>query len=108
MFGGLVEAVQALESVGVVAQRVILIGGAAANSAVSAVAATMFNVPIEVPPEGEYVADGAAVQAAWALSGEVNPPEWTSMNLGETRYLDPVQVPDIQERYHDIRSNLFG
>jgi xylulokinase len=108
MFGGLVEAVQALESVGVVAQRVILIGGAAANSAVSAVAATMFNVPIEVPPEGEYVADGAAVQAAWALSGEVNPPEWTSMNLGETRYLDPVRVPDIQERYQEIRSNLFG
>ena len=108
MFGGLVEAVQALESVGVVAQRVILIGGAAANSAVSAVAATMFNVPIEVPPEGEYVADGAAVQAAWALSGEVKPPKWTSMNLGETLNLDPVRVPDIQERYQEIRSHLFG
>lgn len=108
MFGGLVEAVQALEAVGVVAKRVILIGGAASNSAVATVASTMFAVPVEVPPEGEYVADGAAVQAAWALTGELTPPLWSTMNKGETKIFDPVHVPEIQERYSGVRSTLYG
>ena len=30
-----------------------------------------------VPQPGEYVADGAARQAAWVLSGAEAPPEWS-------------------------------
>jgi xylulokinase len=56
--------------------RVVLIGGAAASKAVQEIAATLFNVPVHIPPAAEYVADGAARQAAWALSGELNPPLW--------------------------------
>ena len=56
--------------------RVVLIGGAAASKAVQEIAATLFNVPVHIPPAAEYVADGAARQAAWALSGELNPPIW--------------------------------
>jgi xylulokinase len=56
--------------------RVVLIGGAAASKAVQEIAATLFNVPVHIPPAAEYVADGAARQAAWALSGAKNPPTW--------------------------------
>jgi xylulokinase len=76
MLGGLADAVDALVDVGVVPRRIILVGGAAANPAVSEVAATMFTVPVEVPPPGEYVADGAARQAAWALAGTAAAPQW--------------------------------
>ncbi|MGN6502963.1 MAG: xylulose kinase, partial [Pseudolysinimonas sp.] len=44
------------------------------NPAVSAIAAQVFDVPVVVPAPGEYVAAGAAVQAAWVLSG--TRPEW--------------------------------
>jgi len=33
-------------------------------------------VPVVVPEPGEYVADGAARQAAWVLAGGPNPPVW--------------------------------
>ena len=42
-----------------------------------AIAPAIFGVPVVVAPPGEYVADGAARQAAWLLSGEVEPPQWT-------------------------------
>jgi xylulokinase len=56
--------------------RVVLIGGAAASKAVQEIAATLFKVPIHIPPAAEYVADGAARQAAWALSQDQKPPQW--------------------------------
>ncbi len=56
--------------------RVVLIGGAAASKAVQEIAATLFDVPVHIPPAAEYVADGAARQASWALSGSKNPPNW--------------------------------
>jgi xylulokinase len=108
MFGGLADAVQSLEAVGVSAKRVILIGGAAANPAVAAIAATMFNAPIEVPPPGEYVADGAARQAAWVLAGGEAPPVWGSLNIGETLCIDPNVVPEIQERYQSVRAQMYS
>ncbi|WP_062291164.1 xylulokinase [Demequina phytophila] len=54
---------------GVAAKRLLLVGGAAQNPAVQAIAAQVFDVPVEIPEPGEYVAAGAAVQAAWALTG---------------------------------------
>ncbi len=57
-------------------QRILLIGGAAQNPAVAAVAAQVFDAPVVIPSPGEYVADGGAVQAAWALTG--TRPNWTA------------------------------
>ncbi|MDZ4045899.1 MAG: xylulose kinase, partial [Rhodoglobus sp.] len=37
-------------------------------------AAQVFDAPVVVPEPGEYVARGAALQAAWALTG--SRPEW--------------------------------
>ena len=72
---GLADGVDALIKNGVVANRIMLIGGAAQNSAVAEIAAQVFAAPVVVPRPAEYVALGAAVQAAWALTG--TRPVWT-------------------------------
>ncbi|HEX4443580.1 MAG TPA: xylulokinase [Galbitalea sp.] len=69
MLCGLADGLDAVLAQGVSATRLLLIGGAAQNPAVSAIAAQVFDVPVEVPEPAEYVALGAAVQAAWALTG---------------------------------------
>ena len=74
MLCGLADGLEAVLSLGVTATRILLIGGAAQNPAVSTIAAQVFDVPVEVPEPAEYVAFGAAVQAAWALTGER--PDW--------------------------------
>jgi xylulokinase len=69
MLCGLADGVDAVRALGVDARRLLLIGGAAQNPAVAAIAAQVFEVPVVVPDPGEYVALGAAAQAAWALEG---------------------------------------
>ena len=74
MLCALADGLDAIERLGVAASRLLIVGGAAQNPAVAAVAAQVFPVSVEVPQPGEYVALGAAVQAAWALSG--SRPSW--------------------------------
>jgi xylulokinase len=69
MLSGLADGLDAVRGHGVTAERILLVGGAAQNPAVSAIAAQVFDAPVVVPEPGEYVAAGAAVQAAWALTG---------------------------------------
>ena len=78
---------------GTVPNRVVLIGGAAASKAVQEIAATLFKVPIHIPPAAEYVADGAARQAAWALSGSEKPPAWEIVGtvIKEVNYQEMVR-----------------
>ena len=68
MLCGLADGLDAIRAQGVEAKRILLIGGAAQNEAVAAIAGQVFDIPVEVPSPAEYVAFGAAVQAAWALS----------------------------------------
>lgn len=75
MLCGLADGLDAVRAAGVRERRILLIGGAAQNPAVAQVAAQVFDAPIEVPAPGEYVADGGAVQAAWALTG--TRPSWS-------------------------------
>lgn len=70
MLSGLADGLDAVRAHGVSAERILLVGGAAQNAAVAAIAAQVFDAPVVVPEPGEYVAAGAAVQAAWALTGE--------------------------------------
>jgi xylulokinase len=60
----------ALRELGVPARRLLLIGGAVQNPAVQEIAAQVFDLPVVIPSPGEYVARGAAVQAAWTLTGK--------------------------------------
>ncbi|MBP2319634.1 xylulokinase [Kibdelosporangium banguiense] len=74
MLGGLSAGLEALRAVGLVERRILLIGGGARSAAVQAIARELFAVPVEVPAAAEYVALGAARQAAWTLTGQ--PPVW--------------------------------
>ncbi|MWC00226.1 hypothetical protein GB864_16925 [Agromyces sp. MMS17-SY077] len=74
MLCGLADGLEAIRRLDAPVQRVRLIGGAARNPAVARVAAEVFDAVLELPEPGEYVAGGAAVQAAWALTGQR--PEW--------------------------------
>jgi len=64
MLRGLGAGLDALRRLGVPLHRALLIGGAAQSEAVQQIAPALFGVPVEVPPPGEYVALGAARQAA--------------------------------------------
>ncbi|WP_158862433.1 xylulokinase [Leifsonia sp. AG29] len=98
MLCGLADGLDAVRSVGVREQRVLLIGGAAQNPAVATIASQVFDAPVVVPAPGEYVADGGAVQAGWALTG--TRPAWTV----EAAPALPVDTrPVIREQYAAAR-----
>lgn len=70
----LADGLAALQAQGVEARRVILIGGGAQSAAVQQAASQLLGLPVLVPAPGEYVADGAARQAAAVLAGVF--PDW--------------------------------
>ena len=76
MLCGLADAVAPLEASGVTPRRIVLIGGAARSAAVQRIAAGLFALPVAVPEPAEYVALGAARQAAWTLSQDETAPRW--------------------------------
>lgn len=76
MLCGLADGLDALRAQHVPVRRLLLIGGAARSEAVRAVAPALFALPVDVPDPAEYVALGAARQAAWALAGTPEPPHW--------------------------------
>ncbi|QYH36664.1 xylulokinase [Salinibacterium sp. M195] len=91
---GLADGLDALARQGVSADRILLIGGAAQNSAVSTIASQVFAVPVVVPEPGEYVALGAAAQAAWVLAGAR--PDWSIATVAEPA---SDHCPIIREQY---------
>ncbi|WP_438353866.1 xylulokinase [Microbacterium sp. CJ88] len=64
MLGGLSAGLDALRALGVPLERALLVGGGAQSEAVRAIAPLVLGLPVEVPEPGEYVALGAARQAA--------------------------------------------
>lgn len=70
----LADGLAALQAQGVEARRLILIGGGAQSPAVQQAASQLLGLPTVVPAPGEYVADGAARQAAAILAGAF--PDW--------------------------------
>jgi len=102
----LADAIGNLADCGITAQRVILIGGAARSEAVRRIAPAIFGVPVTVPPPAEYVALGAARQAAWALSGAESPPGWPLPGSSAEYTAEPV--PLVRERYAALRDATAG
>jgi xylulokinase len=100
MLSGLADAVQSLVDLGVDIKRVLIIGGAAKNPAVGQIASALFGRPVVIPPAGEYVADGAAKQAAWALLGGDTAPVW---NLGKAMQIESASTPEVLEKYRTLR-----
>jgi xylulokinase len=64
MLSGLAAGLDALRELGVPLRRALLVGGGARSEAVQRIAPEVFGLAVEVPEPGEYVALGAARQAA--------------------------------------------
>ncbi|KZF08007.1 xylulose kinase, partial [Rhodococcus sp. EPR-279] len=99
---GLADGIDHLRSQGVETKRVLLIGGGAKSAALRELAPAILGVPVIVPEPGEYVADGAARQAAWALAGTSEPPTWEQA-ASKTYEADPT--PAVRERYAQVSGN---
>jgi xylulokinase len=100
----LADGLDALVATGATVGRVILIGGGARSLAVRRIAPEIFGVPVLVPPAGEYVADGAARQAAWVALGGPEPPQWT-LDATEVYQADPT--PAVREAYAQAREAVL-
>lgn len=102
---GLADGIDALVAQGVSVRRVLLVGGGARSEAVQRLAPGVLGRPVLVPQPGEYVADGAARQAAWALSGDPEPPTWEKPGLAE---FEAPHAPGVRERYAQVRDLTDG
>ncbi|QPP09013.1 sugar kinase [Streptomyces bathyalis] len=76
MLCGLADALDVLRNRGVQVRRLFLLGPAAGLPAVYMAAPALFGTQVVVPRPADYTAIGAARQAAWALRGGAQPPQW--------------------------------
>jgi xylulokinase len=100
MLCALADGLDALIAEGAAVNRVILIGGGARSEAVRRIAPEIFGCGVVVPEPGEYVADGAARQAAWVVSDQPAPPAWAT---GRVEHYDARPVPAIRDQYAAVR-----
>jgi len=93
---------------GTVPARVVLIGGAARSEAIRQIAPAIFGIPVTVPEPAEYVALGAARQAAWALAAAEapgrppRPPQWPSP---PARTYEASPTPAVRKQYAALRDD---
>nr|WP_285624052.1 xylulokinase [Kineosporia sp. NBRC 101677] len=98
----LADGIDAVRAAGVPVQRAFLIGGAAQSEAVQQLAPGILGLDVLVPTPGEYVADGAARQAAWVLSGKPEQPEWSASGAPKVLAADQL-TPQVREQYAEVR-----
>ncbi|TFC05815.1 xylulose kinase [Cryobacterium adonitolivorans] len=100
MLCAMADCLDALRDQGVPVHRVFLIGGGAQSEAVRRIAPAVLGLDVTVPSQGEYVADGAARQAAWALLGGDRPPAW-ALSDGDT--YRATATPQVRAQYAAVR-----
>jgi xylulokinase len=105
MLCGLADGLDALVAQGVSVWGVHLIGGAAQSAAVCRIAPSVFGVPVTVPEPGEYVADGAARQAAWVLAGSDQPPSW---ELEASEVFQATPTAGLRQRYTEAAGKFLN
>lgn len=101
---GLAAGFDAVVAQGVRAERVILVGGAARSKAVRRLAPSILGRAVVVPSPSEYVAIGAARQAAWTLAGGKDPPAW---RVDGRRY-DGDPAESLRARYAEAAEMTLG
>lgn len=101
----LADGVAQLTAHGVAVRRILLIGGGAQSQALREIAPTVFGTPVLVPAPAQYVALGAARQAAWALSGSPRPPAW---DPPPTTEYTAVPAPEVTAHYTRVRDLTEG
>jgi xylulokinase len=82
--------------------RVLLTGGAVKSPAIRELAPGIFGRDVEVPEPEEYVALGAARQAAWALTGDDAPPSWPRRTAA---VYSGAPSREIRERHAALRDD---
>jgi xylulokinase len=98
----LADAIDVLRPCGITPARIVLTGGAVKSEAVRTIAPSIFGVPVVVPEPAEYVALGAARQAAWALSGADEPPVWPARSA---MTYEGTVMPGVREQYAALRED---
>jgi xylulokinase len=109
MLCGLADGMDALQAQGLQARRVFLIGGAARSAAVQENASSIFGAPVTVPAHLEYVAIGAARQAAWALrsrDGTPDLPVWAANTLTTRPMGDQSAGERVRSAYGQLRATV--
>lgn len=90
------DCIELIRSLGAPIDRVLLIGGGAKSLAVRTLAPCVLGMDVTCPATDEYVAIGAARQAAWTLDGGDEAPDWPisidSVSTG-------VPTPQVYEAY---------
>ncbi|NYG15516.1 xylulokinase [Arthrobacter psychrochitiniphilus] len=105
VLNSLADGLDTLAASGVPVERVLLIGGGSKSRALREAAATVFAVPVDVPEPREYVALGAARQAAWAATGEL--PVW-GRRIEESFMPGGGWGAQVRERYTAARKSVYG
>ncbi|TCD54017.1 xylulose kinase [Alloscardovia theropitheci] len=94
------DCLEYVKALGAEVNRILLIGGGAKSPATRAYAPGIWEHDVIVPHTDEYVAIGAARQAAWALSCTVNEnaslPDW-QISIDDT--LKGAPTPEVYEQY---------
>ena len=93
------DAMDAIGALGIPMTSVNLIGVGARSAAVCELAPKVFGRPVAVPPLAEYVALGAARQAAAVLAGA-----WPIWELPGSTLYKAEPVPMIREQYAAVRN----
>ena len=102
----LADGIAALEErTGTAARRITLIGGGARSRAVQQLAPAIFGREVTIAPDGEYVALGAARQAAWALAGIAEPPAW---EISGSQVVDAEPTPEVLGTYRELKERTEG
>jgi xylulokinase len=90
----------AVDALGVSPTRVLMIGGAARNPAIQQLAPAILGADVSLPEPAEYVALGAARQAAWALAGTAEPPAWPA---ADAKVFRAEPTPAVRQQYAKLR-----
>ncbi|WEV68901.1 FGGY family carbohydrate kinase [Bifidobacterium sp. ESL0775] len=94
------DCLELIRALGARIDRILLIGGGAKSEAVRELAPAILGMPVTRPATDEYVAIGAARQAAWVLSGEAEPPQW-ELTIDGTEAAEAT--PEVYEAYAKAR-----
>ncbi len=104
----LAEAVDAIVAQGVQPRRFLLVGGGARSLSLRQALADVLGAPVLVPTPDEYVANGAARQAAWVLRGEAaGVPDWPLPGLVTVEPADGGGGARTRGRYAEARGHVL-
>lgn len=100
----LADALDYLRAAGAQVNRLRLIGGAAQSATLQDLAPSVLGLDVNVPAAGEYVAEGAARQAAWVLGRHAEPPRWAPPSRPRVSPKgDPAVTALVREQYAAAR-----